>query len=176
MSASRQSSPSTPTPVTLQPAPLLLAPLLDRVQQTIDLRRPLWGMTEALDAVAPLLPPVRHPAILAKEAAKLGRRALLTDTIGLGLLPVEESAETDADHAHASQQMGLALAAYSAAFRWQSANQPAMCRASLTACVRALSLAISHSGKDAELQERALHAYALGEIRADAPSEEVADA
>lgn len=143
-------------------APFLLAPLLDRAEDVPDLRRVLWGVTETLEAVARDL---RQPVMmLAITAARLGRRALTEDVITIGLLPVEEAAEARGPH-----PLSQAIGHYAAAFRQNSAGRAARCRASLIACLRALSLAITESEDPQALQTFALWAYALGETRANPP-------
>lgn len=145
----------------------VLSALLEELQAAADLRRPLWGTLEALQAVARHLTHPREVLTLACEVAELGRRVLLSPELVLGLEDAAQAADEAAQQHHAAHELYLAERELCRALTFHRAEHEGLVRAHLCAALRALGRAIDGSGNPVYLVDVACNAYALGELRAE---------
>ncbi len=144
----------------------LLSSLLEKVQAESDLRRPLWGTIEALQAVARCLSHPREILPLCCQVAQLGRQALTTGAIICGLEDAAQAADDAAQQHKAAEDFHLAEGELCRAIALHRAGHP-LAKVHLLSSIRALSRAIERIGERPEaiayLADVAVRAYALGE-------------
>lgn len=148
----------------------LLSSLLSQVQAAEDLRRPLWGALEALQAVARCLTHPREVILLACQVAQLGRQALTTGAVVLGLEDAAQAAEDAATQHEAARELYLSECELCRALLLHRAGHP-LSKVHLLSSLRALSRAIERIGERPEtiayLVDMAERAFLLGEERVE---------
>lgn len=144
----------------------LLSSLLAQAQEATDLRRPLWGTIEALQAVARCLSHPREILPLACQVAQLGRQALTTGAIVCGLDDAARAADDAAQQHKAAEDFHLAEGELCRALEMYRAGHD-LAKVYLLSSIRALSRAIERIGERPEaiayLADVAVRAYTLGE-------------
>lgn len=145
--------------------PPLLSSLLTQAQEAEDLRGPLWGTIEALQAVARGLTHPREVLTLACQVAQIGRQAMRTGSgIICGLDDAAQAADDAALQHEAARELYLSERELCQSLSMFRAGHEPMARAHLLASLRALSRAVESSGNPAYLADVAGSAFALGEL------------